>query len=116
MARTKGAKNKMTIAIKDAVQRCFETVNIDNAYLLDLAVNEKTLFVSLISKCIPNQVALDIKVQLDLGQAMIENQANLDRMKVIAPVIENEVGTEPDSPKIPEPKPLKTNDNKTDLP
>ena len=83
MARTKGAKNKMTIAIKDAVQRCFEQVNINNAYLLDLAENEKPLFVSLISKCIPNQVALDVQISLDLGAAMIKNQLNLDRLRVI---------------------------------
>ena len=116
MARTKGSKNKMTIAIKDAVQRCFEQVNINNAYLLDLAENEKPLFVSLISKCIPNQVALDVQISLDLGAAMLQSQANIDRMQVISPVIENEVGTEPDLPETVKPKPLKINDNKTDLP
>ena len=92
MARTKGAKNKMTIAIKDAVQRCFEQVNINNAYLLDLAENEKPLFVSLISKCIPNQVALDVQISLDLGSAMLENERNLQRLNSVT------IDNEPDKP------------------
>ena len=108
MARTKGAKNKMTIAIKDAVQRCFEQVNINNAYLLDLAENEKPLFVSLISKCIPNQVALDVQISLDLGAAMIENQLNLDRLQVIEG---NVLGTDDNPTNEPPAKSLKTKDS-----
>jgi hypothetical protein len=83
MARTKGAIGKMNANIKRALETVFTEVNKDNAFLLDLAQNEKALFVSLISKCIPATIALDVQISLDLGAAMIKNQLNLDRLRVI---------------------------------
>ena len=75
MARTKGSKNKMTIAIKDAVERCFGQVNVNNEYLLDLAKNEKALFNQLIIRCIPAAVAVDVSVNLVSLSAAMESAA-----------------------------------------
>ena len=77
MARTKGAKNKMTIAIKDAVEHAFSTVNRDGQYLVTLSKEHPQVFCALVSKCIPTAVAVDVKHHIDLGNAMLEASQRL---------------------------------------
>ena len=78
MARTKGAKNKMTIAIKDAVEHAFSTVNRDGQYLVNLSKEHPQVFCALVSKCIPAAVAVDVKIHaIDLGNAMLEASQRL---------------------------------------
>jgi hypothetical protein len=79
MARTKGSQNKITIAVKDAVEQAFNTVNRDGKYLVNLANDHPAVFCSLVSKCIPTAVAVDIKHSLDLGAAMLEASQRLQQ-------------------------------------
>jgi hypothetical protein len=69
----------MTVAIKDAVERAFSIKNKDNEYLLTLADEHPAVFCSLVSKCIPTAVAVDIKHSLDLGAAMLEASQRLQQ-------------------------------------
>ena len=80
MARTKGAKGNRTIAINEAVENCFRKVNKGGAYLEHLAGMENpALFVTLLAKCIPQAIAVDVQVHaLDLGLAMREAQERLN--------------------------------------
>lgn len=103
MARTKGAKNKITIAVKDAVEHAFNTVNRDGMYLVNLAHDDPKTFCSLVSRCIPSAVAISVSHTIDLSEAMIEADKNIKRLeaeykerglslgsKSKMPVIENE--------------------------
>jgi hypothetical protein len=69
----------MTVAIKDAVERAFSIKNKNNEYLLTLADEHPAVFCSLVSKCIPTAVAVDIKHSLDLGAAMLEASQRLQQ-------------------------------------
>jgi hypothetical protein len=79
LSRQKGTQNKMTVAIKDAVERAFSIKNKNNEYLLTLADEHPAVFCSLVSKCIPTAVAVDIKHTLDLGAAMLEASQRLQQ-------------------------------------
>ena len=84
MARTKGSKNKMTIAVKDAIEHAFKKVNgKNNAGLIKLADEHPAIFYGLVSKCIPAAVSHELKVTIDLGLAIQQNEANLQRLNVI---------------------------------
>jgi hypothetical protein len=87
MARTKGAKNKITTSIKEAVNQAFKHVNgKDNAGLIALAKSEPKVFYSLVSRCIPpEQVSLAVTVAFDLGQAMIDAQQRKESMIDVTP-------------------------------
>ena len=88
MSRKKGTPNKITADIKSAVESAFRQKNGKrNAYLLRLADENPAIFCALVAKCIPNQVALDVKVQLDLGAAMLANERSVSRLN--GPIIEN---------------------------
>ena len=118
MGSRKGKPNRLTAAVKDRIEQAFNSVNgRNNEGLIKLAQDHPAIFYGLVAKLVPVQATLALSVvTLDLGLAMQQSQARLEQLEVIGPVIENEVGTEPDSPKIPKPKPLKSNDNKTNLP
>jgi hypothetical protein len=108
MSRKPGTQNRLTVDIKNAIEVAFKKKNgKDGKGLLELAEKHPAIFYNLVARCIPVTASLDLAVTLNLGAAMLEHQATLDRMKVIAPVIENEVGTEPDTPA----KSLITKDN-----
>jgi hypothetical protein len=93
MARTKGSKNRMTIAVKDAVQNAFTIKNKDNKYLLGLADEHPAVFCNLVAKCIPQAVALDVTHHaLDLGLAMRQAQ---DRLNPINPAPAKVIDHEP---------------------
>ena len=99
MARTKGAKNKITTSIKEAVNQAFKHVNgKDNAGLIALAKSEPKVFYSLVSRCIPpEQVSLAVNVAFDLGQAMIDAQQRKTELIDVTPT------TPIDSVEIPNP-------------
>jgi hypothetical protein len=83
LSRARGTKNKITTEVKAAVNNVFNIVNKDNAYLLDLAANDKPLFVALLNKCIPQAVAVDISHHaFDLGLAMREGELRLTTIDV----------------------------------
>ena len=84
MARTKGAKNKITIAVKDAVENAFTTVNDGGKYLVWLSKEHPAAFVSLVGKCIPAAVAVSVTHQFDLLDAM--NEAAKNQQRLNAPV------------------------------
>ena len=115
--KTRGP-GKLKAAVKDRIEQAFISVNgRNNEGLIRLAQEHPAIFYGLVSKLVPVQATLALSVvTLDLGLAMQQSQARLEQLEVIAPVIENEVGTEPDLPETVKPKPLKSNDNKTDLP
>ena len=50
-------------------------------YFLDIARNDKALFVGMLSKVMPNETAVSVTV--DLGDAMIEAQKRLDKFEAI---------------------------------
>jgi len=104
LSRQKGTQNRITVEVKQAVQNVFSIVNKDNAYLLDLASNDKPLFVALLNKCIPQAVAIDIKHHaLDLGLAIRQGKERLNIIDVtpdkVVDVIPNQpiVKVEPDT-------------------
>jgi hypothetical protein len=78
MARKKGDVNKLTKTVKEAVEHAFTKVNDEN-YLIWLSREHPAAFCSLVSKCIPTAVAVDIKHTLDLGAAMLEASQRLQQ-------------------------------------
>ena len=80
MARTKGAKGKYTLAVKEQVESAFRKVNGPaNKGLIDLAESHPAIFYGLVSKLIPQQASIDITtVVVDLNLAF--DQAN-ERIK-----------------------------------
>jgi len=77
-------------------------------YLVEQARSEPKAFMGLLGKIVPNEVRLDVAVALNLGQAMIDNQLNLDRLQVIEG---NIIGTDDTPIHEPPAKPLITKDN-----
>ena len=67
----KGKPNKITAAVKDAVEHAFTKVN-GEGYLIWLSKAHPQAFCSLVAKCIPSAVAIDVTHTLDLGAALIE--------------------------------------------
>ena len=89
MSRKKGTPNKITAEIKTAVESAFRQKNgKHNRYLLRLADENPAIFCALVAKCIPATVAVDVKVALDLGAAMLKNEQSLQRLN--APTIDSE--------------------------
>lgn len=80
MPRRKGSQNKLTVLVKDAVENVFSTVNEGGVYLTWLSKEHPAAFVSLVGKCIPQAVAIDVKHTFDLGAEMLAAQANLERL------------------------------------
>ena len=76
----KRGKNKLTIAVKEAVEHAFNKVN-GEGYLVWLSKENPSAFCSLVSKCIPQQVAVDVGITvIDLGSALAASRANLERL------------------------------------
>ncbi len=109
---TKGSVRTHTIAVKDAVLRVFNEVNSDDSYLREIAASDRKLFLSLLARLIPTEVAVEQKVTFDIGSAMREATARVDRMSAApiehapAPVID--VSPEPPAPAA-KPQPPLTN-------
>lgn len=76
MPRPKGTPNKITATVKEAVERSFHRVGKKN-YLDWLAYENPSAYVTLVSKCIPSAVAIDVKHTLDLSAAMHEARLRL---------------------------------------
>jgi hypothetical protein len=79
--RTRG-KSKLSKDMKEIIHLAFSRAGgVD--YLVEQARSEPKAFMGLLGKIVPNEVRLDVAVALNLGQAMIDNQLNLDRLQVI---------------------------------
>jgi hypothetical protein len=76
----KGSIQVHTNAVREAVLRVFEEVNENDDYLNALALDDKKLFLSLLARLIPSEVAVDHKVshKFDMGQMMSAAQSHLD--------------------------------------
>ena len=79
MARTKGAVNKMTKDIKEVLHVAFDKAGGCD-YLVRQAEENPKAFMALLARCIPAQVAVDLSVKLDLGQALLDAEANRQRI------------------------------------
>tara|TARA_R110002051_G_scaffold56489_2_gene105080 strand:+ start:304 stop:636 length:333 start_codon:yes stop_codon:yes gene_type:complete len=79
MARTKGALGKRTTDIKEVLHVAFNKAGGCD-YLVRQAAENPKAFLALLARCIPAQVALDVSVRLDLGQALIDAEANRQRI------------------------------------
>ena len=76
--KTRGA-GRLSKSVKEAVEFAFTKVN-NEGYLIWLSREHPAAFCSLIGKCIPATVALDVKHTFDLGAAMLTAQDGLTRL------------------------------------
>ena len=99
--RTRG-KGRMTVAIKDAVEIAFGKKNQGGHYLAWLADEHPAVFVNLVSRCIPQAVAIDIHTTIvDLGSEMriaAETLARLNRPPMIDVTPDTVTPDAPDTP------------------
>ena len=72
MARTHGSLNRTTKQINDVIKSHFARTNKDGTYLDDLARDDKNLYIALVLKVMPQQVAVDVKHHVDLASAMLQ--------------------------------------------
>ena len=80
MARKKGDVNRLTKTVKEAVEFAFTKVNEEN-YLIWLSREHPNAFVSLVSKCIPQQATLSVQnTVIDLAAMMEQANINADRL------------------------------------
>jgi len=79
----KGAIHVHTNAVREAVLRVFEEVNENDDYLKALALDDQKLFLSLLARLIPSEVAIDHKVShaFNMGEMMEAAQSNLNRLE-----------------------------------
>ena len=77
---TVGSVKTQSVAVKDAVLKIFHEVNSDGSYLREIAADDRKLFLSLLARLIPTEVAIEQKVTFDIGSAMREATARVDRM------------------------------------
>jgi len=75
----KGIPNKITKDIKEILHVAFDKAGGCD-YLVRQAEANPKAFMALLARCIPAQVALDVSVRLDLGQALIDAEANRQRI------------------------------------
>ena len=73
---------KLTLNMKSTIHKAFTELG-GVKYLVRVGRSDPKTFIGLLGRIVPNEVRLDVQIALDLGAAMIENQANLDRMQVI---------------------------------
>ena len=99
---TVGSVKTHTVAVKEAVLKIFHEVNENGDYLREIAASDRKLFLSLLARLIPTEVAVEQKLTVDIGRAMREATERVDRMTVEqlahtpAPVID--VSPEPAAP------------------
>ena len=96
MARTKGAKGKLGVDLRDKISHAFDTVNgPNNAGLIALSKSDPAIFYGLVSRCIPADVSHNVTIALvSLGDAMQAAQARLaDMQGTMIDVTPSEDGT-----------------------
>jgi len=83
MARTKGAKGKLGVDLRDKISHAFDTVNgPNNAGLIALSKSDPAIFYGLVSRCIPADVSHNVTIALvSLGDAMLAAQTRLEGMQ-----------------------------------
>ena len=77
--RPKGAPNKVTAAVKEAVLNAFETVG-GEAYLVTLAKSEPRTFATLLAKCIPAETRTELvrKFEHMTTEDLLAERARMD--------------------------------------
>tara|TARA_R110000772_G_scaffold243277_1_gene356087 strand:+ start:228 stop:605 length:378 start_codon:yes stop_codon:yes gene_type:complete len=74
----KSAPHRTTRQLNDVIKSHFTKINKDSKFLDSLAVDDKSLYVSLVLKTIPNAIAIDVSHHLDLSLAMRQANERLD--------------------------------------
>jgi hypothetical protein len=99
MARTKGAKNKFPLAVKERVEHVFHELNgANNDALKRLERDHPSVFYGLVGKLIPQQATLAVSHTLiDLGDEMVRAANRLNDMR-LANSIEHEDTPIPSQP------------------
>jgi hypothetical protein len=78
---TNGSIHVHSNEVKAAVLKIFAEVNEDDKFLREIAAENPKLFLSLLVKLIPSEVAIDHKVTaFDMGSMMAEATERLARM------------------------------------
>ena len=75
-----GSVQTQTADVKRAILKVFNAVNQDDAYLNDLADTDRKLFLSLVARILPTEVAVEQTVKFDLANAMQIAANNSQRM------------------------------------
>lgn len=83
-----GSITTQTADVKRAILRVFMAVNGDDEYLNGVAQNDKKLFLNLVARILPTEVAVEQKLTIDLGAGMAA--ANERVAQMYTPVIDHE--------------------------
>ncbi len=83
-----GSVKTHTIAVKEAVLKIFNEVNSDGNYLREIAADDRKLFLSLLARLIPTEVAIEQKISFDLGAEMAAAHLRLNATASGQPVID----------------------------
>ena len=107
MPRKLGALGRRTVAVRDRIEHAFNVVNgPQNAGLIQLAAEHPAIFYGMVAKLIPQQATLAVThAMIDLGAAMQEAQARLERAGVIIDVTPGAAAMLPYEPGDGEPAP-----------
>jgi hypothetical protein len=83
-----GSVKVQTMAVKEAVLTIFNELNESGEYLRSIAQEDRKLFLSLLSRLIPNthDVSVDHKITVNLGRAMAEADQRLAAMRDVTPI------------------------------
>ena len=97
--------------LRDTISRHFEHINCSRQYLTHLANVHPSQYVALVSKCIPQEVALEITAHvIDLGAEILRAQSNLARLNAdmvdITPTLEPPLTVPPSTLSPPTEQPL----------
>ena len=93
---------RMGAHVKDAVELAFKKQNRGGRYLEMLATEHPAVFVSLLARCIPQAVAVDVNHHvLNLGVEMARASERLSRLNA-APILEHISSPDTPSPDTPD--------------
>ena len=93
---------RMGAHVKDAVELAFKKQNRGGRYLEMLATEHPAVFVSLLARCIPQAVAVDVNHHvLNLGVEMARASERLSRLNAV-PVLEHISSPDTPSPDTPD--------------
>ena len=70
--RPKGAPNKLTATIKEAIETAFDTVG-GPEYLARMATQQPVAFMSLLGRAMPQQIDANVKAQLGVLPSTVDD-------------------------------------------
>lgn len=82
--RPKGAKNRITIAVKDALLESFEQLENGNPieYLKKLAYERPTVYAQLLARCIPQEISAKVEVSDKFEETLIEGRRRVEEREL----------------------------------